>query len=201
MQHGRIPWPTRNELDRESRPVYDEIADGPRATNSAFALTDDQGRLEGPFNAMLLAPALGSAMQSLGAAIRYRTSLSDREREIAILALAAYRRSEFEWYAHERVGSRVGLTAEELNELARGLAPETLTAAEALVHSVTTKLVHDRDLDDEQFMQARDALGLRGLSELVTLVGYYDHLDLSLNVWRTPLPEGQAPRFDGTDLP
>jgi len=199
MEHGRIPWPTRDELEPERRSVYDAIADGPRAANPAFALTDGQGRLEGPFNAMLLVPALGEALQNLGATIRYRTSLTDREREIGILTLAACRSSEFEWYAHERVGYRVGLTAAELDALSRELTPATLTRREAIVHSVTTSLVVSRDLDDDRFLLAREELGLQRLCELVTLVGYYDHLDLTLRVWRTPLPEGVTAKFDGYD--
>lgn len=70
--------------------------DGPRAAESSFVLTDAEGRLEGPFNTMLLNPELGQSLQSVGSVIRYRTSLTDREREIAILAVAAERHSDYE---------------------------------------------------------------------------------------------------------
>ncbi len=40
---------------------------------------------------MLLAPAVGGALAALGEAIRYRSSLTARTREIAILAVAALR--------------------------------------------------------------------------------------------------------------
>ena len=84
MRHGRIPWPTADELDEEQRAVHHAITAGPRASSApAFSLTDDEGRLHGPFNAMLLAPRVGLALQELGGALRYRTSLTDREREIA----------------------------------------------------------------------------------------------------------------------
>ena len=67
--HGRLPWPTPDELDEPRRAVYDAIAGGPRAAGpQAFRLTDDDGRLEGPFNAMLVSPGVGLALQELGAA-------------------------------------------------------------------------------------------------------------------------------------
>ena len=69
-----------------------------------FALADQDGALVGPFGIMLHAPALGGPLQDLGAAIRYRTSLSAQVREIAILSIAAATDSAFERYAHERVG-------------------------------------------------------------------------------------------------
>ncbi|MGC5617138.1 carboxymuconolactone decarboxylase family protein [Georgenia sp. Z1491] len=195
VQHGRIPWYSRAELDDEQIGVYESIVGGPRASTSAFRLTNDDGRLEGPFNAMLVAPRLGSVLQELGAAIRYRTSLSNREREVAILALAALRRSDFEWYAHERVGHAAGLTHEEIAGIADGHAVDTLSVAERLAHDVVGELARERDLSDERHAEARETLGLQRLAELVTLVGYYDTLSLSLTVWRTPLPEGELSTF------
>ena len=194
--HGRLPWPTPEELDDARRAVYDAIAGGPRAAGpQAFRLTDPEGRLEGPFNAMLVSPGVGHALQDLGAAVRYRTSLSDRAREIAILALAALRRSDFEWYAHERVGRRAGLADEELAALLAGADPASLSSNEALLLRTTRLLATAGDLDDDAFAAAEEELGREQLAELVVLVGYYDLLALSLRVWRTPLPAGETSPF------
>ena len=194
--HGRLPWPTPGELDDVRRGVYDAIAGGPRAVGpQAFRLTDAEGRLEGPFNAMLVSPGIGHALQDLGAAVRYRTSFSDRAREIAILALAALRRSDFEWYAHERVGRRAGLSEDELSALLTGGDPGSLSDDEALLLRTTRLLASSGDLDDEAFAAAEEGLGREQLAELIVLVGYYDLLALSLRVWRTPLPAGETPPF------
>ncbi len=196
MRHGRIPWLTPAELDEEQRAVHHAITAGPRVSSApAFSLTDDEGRLHGPFNAMLLAPRVGLALQELGGALRYRTSLTDREREIAILQVAVARRCEFEWYAHERVGARAGLTGGELDSLSRGEVPETLAPDEALVHRSVRALLDRRDLDDDEYAAA-ETLGTDRLAELVMLVGYYDSLSLLLGVFRTPLPPDGEPRFD-----
>jgi 4-carboxymuconolactone decarboxylase len=58
VRHGRLSWPVPTELTTAARAVYDKIVGGPRASAaSAFRLVDAAGRLEGPFNAMLLSPA------------------------------------------------------------------------------------------------------------------------------------------------
>jgi 4-carboxymuconolactone decarboxylase len=193
--HGRLPWPRPDELDASRRAVYDAIAAGPRATGP-FQLVDDQGRLEGPFNAMLVSPGVGFALQELGAAVRYRTSLTDRAREIAILTLAELRRSDFEWYAHERVGRRAGLTDEEMAALRTGASPVTLSDQERLVLETSRALADGGDLDDDTFARAESTLGRETLAELVVLVGYYDLLALSLRVWRTPLPADETSPFE-----
>jgi 4-carboxymuconolactone decarboxylase len=196
-QHGRLPWPTPDELDAPARKLYDHITGGPRADGPrAFPLTDEDGRLQGPFNAMLLSPEVGTALQELGAAIRYRSSLPARAREIAILELSVLRRSSFEWYAHARVGKQAGLTDAEIAAIHDGAAVTTLDHTETLVRELVRALVHERDLDDDRFAEASAKLGRRALMELIALAGYYDLLALSLRVWRTPLPAGTPPAFN-----
>lgn len=117
----RLPRLTPDELDLDQRPLYDAITGGPRAGGpQLFALTDTEGRLNGPFNAMLFAPGVGAALQELGSAIRYRTSLSGRIRELAILAVAAHWDSAFERYAHEPIGRAAGLTDAEIAAVGAG---------------------------------------------------------------------------------
>jgi 4-carboxymuconolactone decarboxylase len=198
MEHGRLPWYTPGELSAEQQLLYDAIVGGPRASGPrAFGLTDDRGRLEGPFNALLVSPEVGDAIQNLGAAIRYRTDFSARIREIAILELAALRRCAFEWYAHERVGRLAGLSDAEVDALLGGGPAPTLSDEEQLVRRLVRALVVERDLGDELFAQAQGRLGERAVMEIVALVGYYDLVALSLHVWRTPLPAGAESPFQG----
>ena len=75
-------------LDPESltpgqRAVYDAVVGGRRAAGpQLFRLTDDDGRLLGPFNAFLLQPRIGGPLQALGTALRYDGSLTDRGHSI-----------------------------------------------------------------------------------------------------------------------
>ncbi len=176
------------ELDDDQRAVYDAIAGGPRATGSAFRLVDDGGGLEGPFNAMLLQPGLGGALQELGSAVRYRTAMTTRAREIAILTVARVWRSEFERYAHEAVAAAAGFTAYELNGLRSGDGSAFPDPADRLILDLATALAERGDLTDDEFASARDALGLPVLFELTTLIGYYSTLALQLRVFRVAAP-------------
>jgi 4-carboxymuconolactone decarboxylase len=190
---ARIPKLAPSSLDAEQRSLYDAIAGGRRAQGpQLFRLTDEAGRLEGPFNAFLLQPRLGAALQALGSSVRYDTGLDDRCREIAILTVAAHWRSDFEWYAHEAVARAAGLTTPELAAIrpAPGLdAPAALSGLEAVVARTTTALLTRGDLTDPEYRTATDHLGPDGLFELLTLVGYYATLALQLRVFRVPAPD------------
>jgi 4-carboxymuconolactone decarboxylase len=177
-------------LDAEQRSLYDAIAGGRRAQGpQLFRLVDEGGRLEGPFNAFLLQPRLGSALQALGSSVRYDTGLDDRCREIAILAVAAHWRSDFEWYAHEAVGRSAGLDEAELAAVRDGRYA-ALTGREAVVARTVNALVVRGDLDDAEYLEVVEVVGAAGLFELLTLVGYYATLALQLRVFRVPGPEG-----------
>ena len=181
-------------LDAEQRSLYVEITAGRRAqSRQPSRLTDENGRLEGPFNAFLLQPRLGSALQALGSAVRFDTGLDDRCREIAILVVAGHWRSAFEWYAHERIGRSAGLTDADLRAL-RDQRHGNLAGREATVARTAAALAARGDLDDSEYQEAVDALGEGGLFELLTLVGYYAALALQLRVFRVPAPDDNEPR-------
>jgi 4-carboxymuconolactone decarboxylase len=190
---ARLPRFEPPALDAEQRALYDAIAGGRRAQGpQLFRLADADGRLEGPFNAFLLQPRLGSALQALGASVRYDTGLDDRCREIAILVVAAHWRSDFEWYAHEAVGRAAGLGDAELAALREG-SHAGLAGRESVVARTAAALVTRGDLDDAEYGEAVSHLGPAGLFELLTLVGYYATLALQLRVFRVPAPEDTAP--------
>ena len=182
-----------SSLDAEQRSLYDAIAGGRRAQGpQLFRLVDGDGRLEGPFNAFLLQPRLGSALQALGSSVRYDTGLDDRCREIAILAVAAHWRSDFEWYAHEAVARSAGLDDAELAAVRDG-RHAALAGREAVVARTVAALTVRGDLDDAEYLAAVEAVGAAGLFELLTVVGYYATLALQLRVFRVPAPDGTDP--------
>jgi 4-carboxymuconolactone decarboxylase len=181
------------DLDAEQRALYDTIVGGPRASGrQAFPLTDGAGRLTGPFNAMLTAPALGTALQQVGAAIRYQTTLTPRVREMAILAVAARWDSEFERYAHEPIGRAAGLTDTEIDRLRHGDLPELTEPAERAAMAFVRAAVTDEDVDDATYDSAVAAIGVRTVFELTTLVGYYATLALQLRIFRVAAPPAQG---------
>ncbi len=192
---ARLPKFDVAGLDDDQRLLYEAITGGPRAAGpQAFALVDAAGRLEGPFNAMLLSPPIGSALQGLGAAVRYGGTLTDRCRELAILVVAHAWSSTFEIMAHQAVGAAIGLEQVTLDAVRDGRLESLVDPTERLVATTTHALVTRSDLTGPEFEFAQDLIGPRALFELVTLVGYYATLALQLRVFRvgTPLQADQA---------
>jgi 4-carboxymuconolactone decarboxylase len=184
MTRHRLNGLLPENLSAEQQLLYQAIAGGRRANGrQAFPLTDDRGRLRGPFNAMLLSPPVGNAVQAVGSAVRYESELTDRAREMAILMVAAHWGSAFERAAHEAVGRDCGLSPREIQDIAAGTLPDLTDLAEATALRTTAALLNAGNLTDDEYREAVATHGERGLFELTTLVGYYSMLALQLRVF------------------
>ena len=185
----RLPDLTPADLDDEQRALYDDIVGGPRGSGPQhFALTTADGALTGPFGVMVHEPALGRPLQELGSAIRYATGLTDRVREIAILAVAAATGSAFEQHAHERVGRAVGLTDDELAALAAARSPRTTRSSRRRTTCAGGCWPAARASPTTEYADLVGALGTTTITELTVLVGYYRTLADLLAVFDVGVP-------------
>ena len=180
-------------LDEGQRALYEAITGGPRASQAGTVpIVDESGRLLGPFAVMLLTPAVGDAMQQVGAKIRFSTALTGRERELGILAVAGELRCDFERLAHEPAARKLGLSGAQIDAVLSGRVPGGLEDVEAVVCRLARVMTAERNLGDEDYAAGVAALGKERLAELTWLVGYYSALALALAVFRPVLPASIA---------
>jgi 4-carboxymuconolactone decarboxylase len=184
---GRFPLLAPHELSDQQRDLYAAITGPPRGTGR-FSIVDEAGRLTGPFNALLYAPAIGNAVQDLGAVLRFGGSLPDRTRELVICAVAAELESAYEWYAHSRVATSVGISDTELKKLHDGELPDTLDAGESAALGLTRALLGGTAVGEEIHATALEHFGHAGMTELSVLVGYYRMLAGILAAGDVPVP-------------
>ena len=194
----------------EQRELYDAILGGRRAQPVAArgqqsgagvpsGLLDAGGSLVGPFNAWLLSPAIGDRIQRLGEAIRFSSSLPQNVLEVVILVEAREWRAEFEWWAHVRLARRAGVSAEVIAAIHEERAPSFSDAGEEIAWRFSRELLTDRRVKAATYRAAREHFGENGVMDLVTLLGYYTLVSMTLNVFEVPLPEGQEPAFVDTE--
>jgi 4-carboxymuconolactone decarboxylase len=176
-------------LTAEQRVLADEIWSGPRGAvkNSAAA---KPGPLGGPFNVWLRSPDIGNIIQSLGAAIRFRTSLPPKLNELAIIVTARHWTSQYEWLAHHRLALEAGLDPAIGEDIAQGRRPAKMSEDEAIVHDFSRELHETHGVGDATYKRALDRFGERGVMDLIAVNGYYVLVSMTLNVDRTPLPGG-----------
>ncbi|UQB93125.1 MULTISPECIES: carboxymuconolactone decarboxylase family protein [Mycobacterium] len=199
---ARLPHTPLDQLTEQQRAIYVRITGGSRSTGTPhFPLTAEDGTLNGPFGIMLHEPELGSNLERLGAAIRYRTNLSPRVREIAILQVAHAMDSEFEWWAHAKVAKAAGLTEAELDALASGtlVGEDDLERASAAFCQILLRDQHQ--LTNDEFATMSAQLSPASMIELTVLVGYYRTLAQLMAVFDIGVPPMAPPSDIGTAEP
>ncbi|MQA08937.1 MAG: carboxymuconolactone decarboxylase family protein [Pseudonocardiaceae bacterium] len=168
----RLPRLAPDELTPEQARLYSEIVEGPRQQHASFfPVADDDGILSGPYRAMLLSPDIGAALERVGVAVRYRSSLPAWARELAILTVACHCRCTVEWRAHEELARASGVPDVTIETLASGSPTLTDRPAEVTYVFVVELLAHD--VADGTFAAAAGLWSAAGVFELVATVGYY----------------------------
>jgi 4-carboxymuconolactone decarboxylase len=206
---SRIDAMSPDRLSAQQRELYDAILGGRRGQAAAAAgaattpagsgLLDGSGALVGPFNAWLLSPVIGDRIQRLGEAIRFGSTLPQNVLEVAILVEAREWRAEFEWWAHVRLARRAGVKAEVIAAIQDRREPVFTDAGEEIAWRFSRELLTRRRVSAATYRAARDRFGEQGLMELITLLGYYTLVSMTLNAFEVPLPEGQEPAFIDTE--
>ena len=160
-------------------------------------LVNSDGGLAGPFNAFVHAPDVGGHLTSLGAVLRFGTSIERRLSEVAIITVAARWKAEFEWWAHARMARRHGVPDAVVDAIGRGEDPPFAADDERAVHAVAWQLTRTGQLSQDAYDAAQQLLGDAGVVELVSLCGYYTLISFLLNAFAVPLPPDAVPEWGG----
>ncbi len=176
------------DLAPDQKAVLDAIQTGPRAAR--------HGRigLVGPFGVWVRVPKIGLATQALGAAARFESSLPANVSEVAICTVGAFYRAKFEFAAHKTLALAAGVSEEQIERLRRGESPE-FRDAEDLAYRVAAELLKLHRIDSNTYAGALAQFGEDGLIELVSIIGYYCMVSLTLNAFEIPLTAGMDDPF------
>lgn len=190
MSTGRATPVRRETATPEQQQVWDDIV---ASRGDPSTLVGEDGALVGPFNLMVASPTLGGRVAALGEAVRFSSALDKRLQELAIITVGARWRANFEWFAHSRLAALAGVSAEVISAIGEGREPTFERDDEAIVHRLASELVSTGRVGADNFEAAKELLGETALIDLVTTVGYYSLVSLTLNAFQVPLPAGHEP--------
>ena len=192
---GRLKLLSPDKLRPDQKTLHDAIMERliPWADESGFQAATGDGKLLGPFNAMLYSPRLGQASLESVEAERQHTSLSNRVREIVILTVGEVWRAAYELYAHTAVAEKAGLDEHTIQAIKSGHVPEGLSEEETVAHEFTHMLVSEHKVDAKMYARGVAVFGEKGLVDLIFLAGNYITVSALLNAFEVPVPPPAEP--------
>jgi 4-carboxymuconolactone decarboxylase len=172
---GRYTEMPVDRMTREQREGYRFLVEGPR------------GRLPGPYKVWVHNPKLVHAAAPLGQHFTPgQSSLSEREREIAVLVITSRWQSAYPTAAHEKRGKEVGLPAAAVEAIIAGLPVSFGDAREQVVYEVAMALAGGRLVPQGLYDRAVTVLGHETVTDMVVLMGYYTAVALTMNFYAVP---------------
>jgi 4-carboxymuconolactone decarboxylase len=166
------------ELAPEVRPLADNI------------LKVSSAALGGPYNALLRSPDMARRCFDFLDYLRFRTSVSKRLNEFAILIHARISNAQYEWWAHEPIAQRAGLSTNIIEQLRKCQRPRGMQNDEALVYDFCIQLSLNHRVPDDLWQKAVLEMGEQAVVDLTVLSGTYVMVSMLLNATQVGIPDG-----------
>jgi 4-carboxymuconolactone decarboxylase len=115
----------------------------------------------------------GALLSDLVEHLRYHTSLSAAETELAICTSARASNADFIWSGHVRLGLQAGVREEALHAIDTHGSLDSLPADEALIIRFGRELLESPQVSDNTFNAVRARYGEQGLLELTAVMSVY----------------------------
>jgi 4-carboxymuconolactone decarboxylase len=136
-------------------------------------ILETRGSMPPPSSYLTYAGPAGARLSDLVEHLRYHTSLSDAECELAICTAARAANADFIWGAHVRLGLAAGTREEAIHVVDTYAALDGLSADEALIIGFGRELLEAPRVSDDTFAAVRARWGEQGLMELTAVMSIY----------------------------
>lgn len=186
---GRLALLAPEELDDGQRVVYDALTVlvAPEARAGRFTARLEDGRFVGPFNALLRAPAIATAMGGWTSAIAQNEMAQD-VRQVAILTVGVHWGAAYEIAAHRHAAHTAGVPLQAIEDLLSGRTPQGLGGPALIAHRLTAALLGDHAVPEALYTEALATFGEPGLVALLCLIGQYQTISSILVTFEVPVP-------------
>ena len=152
-----------------------------------FLMDGPRGRLPGPYKIWVHNPKLVHAAAPVGNHFTPgQSSLSEREREIAVVVMTSRWHSAYPAAAHERRGKEVGLPAPTVEAMIAGRPASFSDPREQMIYDMAVALAGGRLISQGVYDRAVKALGHESITDMIVLMGYYTAVSLTMNFYAVP---------------
>ena len=164
---------------------YDKMT--PEQQEGYKAMMAARGSLPGPNKIWVHNPKLAKVIGPFGAHFQPGGySLSEREREIAVCVITSHWRSAYPTAAHERLAKAAGLAPAKVEAILGGMPTAFDDAREQIVYEMAVCLSNARWVSKGLYDRAVEALGHVGITDVITLMGHYTSVSMTLAFYDVP---------------
>ncbi len=177
---SRLAELDESKLSTEQRRIYDDIK-------------RVRGRVRGPFAIWLRNAELAECALKLQDMFASRTKLERRLVQLMILVAARLANAQYAWFIHEPYALNDGISAHIVAAIRARRTPHFTREDERVVYDITLELNTTHGLSDESFNRGMTIFGEQQMVELVSGVGFYTMVAMTLNAFEVSVPGDGKP--------
>lgn len=177
---ARLPELDYERLTAEQREIYDRIK-------------SVRGQVRGPFAAWLRNAELARHTLELQDLFASRAKLERRLVQLMILVSARLASAQFAWFVHEPHAREQGISSEIVEAIRERRTPIFTRDDERFVYDITIELNSTSAVSESTFRRGLELFDEQKLVELVSSIGFYAMVAMTLNAFEVPVPGGKKP--------
>jgi 4-carboxymuconolactone decarboxylase len=177
---GRLPDMDEAKLSSEQLQIYDQIMAA-------------RGHVRGPFGVWLRNAELCENALKLQEMFASRVKLERRLVQLMILVAARLATAQYAWFIHEPHALKAGISPGIVEAIRERRTPEFSREDERLVYDITMELNATRSLSETNYQRGIAMLGEQAMVELVSAIGFYVMVAMTLNAFAVSVPAGKQP--------
>lgn len=139
---------------------------------------------------MANAPASFLGFQEFAGGILFKSQFNPKKREIAVCRVGHVTKANYEWTHHVRVAKGLGVTDEEIEAIGSESPVTSLDEEGNLLCRVADEISLDVRLSDEALSLILERYGVRGATELILCISYFNMISRFLESTRVELETG-----------
>ena len=179
---SRLPDIDESKLSAEQQQIYQSIM-------------RSRGHVRGPFAVWLRNPELCEYTLKLQEMFASRVKLERRLLELMILVAARSATAQYAWFIHEPYALKFNISPDVIQAIRERRSPVFTKEDERLVYDITMELNQTRSLSEASYKRGLATFGEAVLVELVSAIGFYSMVAMTLNAFSVSVPVGNEPLF------
>lgn len=153
----------------------------------------ERGHMRGPFAVWLRNAELCENTIKLQEMFASRVKLERRLLELMILVAARLATAQYAWFIHEPHALKFGISPEIIEAIRQRRTPDFTREDERLVYDITMELNTTRTLSEASYRRGMATFGEQVMVELISAVGFYSMVAMTLNALDVSVPGGKEP--------
>lgn len=130
--------------------------------------------------------------ERFGSYVSAEAPMGAREKEICILVVAAFWKSDFEWHWHEQLAHQKGITKQQTDAIREARDPGFDNPSEQVTYELMHALTSRREVHDDLYKKAMNVLGRSAALDLIGLAGLYGMIAHTIMLFRLQIPGSAA---------